>query len=133
MVVADGQGIPLSCTIHSASPSEVKLVQQTLSKVKRKPKRLIPLIADKAYDSDPLRKELAEQSWELISPHRKNRVKGLKQDGRKLRRYRKRWKIERTISWIASFRRLVVRYERFSCLYQAFIHLACAIICLRRF
>jgi transposase len=52
---------------------------------------------------------------------------------RKLRRYRRRWKIERTISWLSSFRRLVVRYEYHDFVFQGFIHLACIVICLRRF
>jgi transposase len=46
---------------------------------------------------------------------------------------RRRWKIERTISWISSFRPLVIRREYFSFIYQGFIHLACILICLRRF
>jgi transposase len=48
-------------------------------------------------------------------------------------RYRRRWKIERTISWISSFRRLIVRHQYYSFMYQGFIHLACIMICLRRF
>jgi transposase len=55
------------------------------------------------------------------------------QGGRKLRRYRQRWKIERNISWISSFRRLIVRHENYSYLHQGFIHLACIMSCLRRF
>lgn len=92
-----------------------------------------PLIADRAYDSDKLRTSLAAKGWDLVCPHRKGRTKPKTQDGRKLRRYRRRWKIERTISWISSFRRLVVRHDYYSMMYQAFIHLACIIICLRRF
>ncbi|HEX3798857.1 MAG TPA: transposase [Verrucomicrobiae bacterium] len=45
----------------------------------------------------------------LISPHRKNRIKPSLNDGRALRRYRKRWKIERTFAWLGSFRRWLVR------------------------
>jgi transposase len=55
------------------------------------------------------------------------------QDGQKLRRYRRRWKIERTIAWVNSFRRLIVRPEYYSFIYQGFIHLVCSLICLRRF
>jgi transposase len=128
MVVVDGQGIPLGSFLTSASPAEVKLVWPTLERTKGTPKRLI---ADKAYDSDPLRNALKAQSIELICPHRSNRKKKKTQDGRKLRRYRKRWKVERTFAWIGNFRRLVVRYERSLLLYQAFFHLACLVITLR--
>ena len=92
-----------------------------------------PLIADRAYDSDKLRTNLLAKGWDLVCPHRRGRVRPKTQDGRKLRRYRHRWKIERTISWISSFRRLMIRHEHYGFVYQGFIHLACILICLRRF
>lgn len=52
------------------------------------------LIGDKAHDSDPLDAALREQGVEIIAPHRSNRT--LKtQDGRRLRRYERRWVVER--------------------------------------
>jgi transposase len=140
MVVVDGQGIPIGSTLASASPAEVKLAEETLEAVKvprqsrgRPKKRPLRLIGDKAYDSDALRKRCKELKIELIVPHRKNRYKTKKQDGRKLRRYRKRWKIERTFAWLSNFRRLVVRYERLITVYRGFFHLACLMIVLNRF
>ena len=67
------------------------------------------VIADKAYDSDPLRNRLRRRGIELICPHKKGRVRPATQDGLALRRYRRRWIIERTIAWLGNFRRLVVR------------------------
>ena len=130
MVVVDGQGLPLGSQLASASPAEVTLAQTTLDAIQAEtqPARLI---ADKAYDSDPLREALEKRGIELICPHRVNRRKPKRQDGRPLRRYRKRWKVERTIAWLGNFRRLVVRYERKIQMYQAFFHLACCIILLR--
>ena len=96
-------------------------------------KRPLRLIADKGYDSDPLRKRLKKLKIDLIVPHKRNRKKPKTQDGRKLRRYRKRWKIERTFSWMSNFRRLVVRYERLITVYRGFFHLACLMIVLNRF
>lgn len=93
-----------------------------------KPKRVI---ADKAYDVDALRERLAKRDVELIVPHRRHRVRPKLQDGRSLRRYRRRWKVERTFSWLQTFRRLVVRYERHSRMFQAFVHVACMMITLR--
>jgi transposase len=133
MVVADGQGIPLACSTASASPAEVTLAESTLEQAPRPEGKTLAVIADRAYDSDPLRKRLTEQGWDLVCPHRQGRRKPRTQDGRKLRRYRHRWIIERTISWLGNFRRLLVRHEYYSHLYQAFLHLACALICLRRF
>jgi len=91
------------------------------------------LVCDKAYDSDPLRQRLqAERGIELICPHRGNRKRAPTQDGRKLRRYQRRWKVERTFAWLGNFRRLVVRYERSLKMYQAFFHVACLLITLRQ-
>ena len=67
----------------------------------------------------------------MIAPHRKNRKKKKTQDGRKLRRYKKRWKVERLFAWLGNFRRLVVRYERRAKNYLGFVHLGCMMILLR--
>jgi hypothetical protein len=53
------------------------------------------LIGDRAYDADPLDSELAKLGVEMIAPHRRNRKRPKTQDGRSLRRYKRRWKIER--------------------------------------
>jgi len=138
MVVVDGQGIPLGSRLVSASPGEVTLAESTLAQISvprggrgRPQKRPLRIVADRAYDCDPLRSRLLQQGMVLICPHRKNRRKPSLNDGRMLRRYRKRWKIERTFAWLGNFRRLSVRYEHQIKLYEAFFHLACLIITLR--
>ena len=133
MAIADRSGLPLAIHVVSASPNEVTLVEETLDRVwtEELPERLI---ADKAYDSDGLDAQLTE-AWgvELISPHRCNRVKEPTQDGRVLRRYRRRWKIERLFAWLHNFRRLVVRYEVRPENFLGMLHLACIVILLRSF
>jgi transposase len=66
------------------------------------------LIGDKAYDSDPLEGELAQSGIELIAPHKRNRRKPKTQDGRELRRYKRRWKVERFFAWLQNYRRIVI-------------------------
>ncbi len=90
------------------------------------------LICDRAYDARWFRERLAARGIELICPHRRGRKVPL-QDGRPLRRYRRRWKMERTFAHLGNFRRLLIRYERHLCLYQGFLHLACLILTLRHF
>lgn len=138
MVVVDGQGVPLGSHLTSASPAEVKLAEVTLQNIAvpragrgRPQQRPLRVIADRAYDSDPLRGRLLRRGILLIVPHRKNRRLLALNDGRTLRRYRKRWKIERTFAWLGNFRRLVVRYDRDLNRYRAFFHIACALITLR--
>ena len=140
MVVVDGRGLPLGNYLHSASPAEVRLAETTLAAIRvarrhhagRPRQKPLRVIADKAYDSDPLRKRLQRRGIELICPHKKNRVRPATQDGRSLRRYRRRWIVERTNAWLGNFRRLVVRYDRSLTIYGAFFHIACFMIVLRR-
>lgn len=139
MIATDGQGIPIGLMIDSASVHEVKLLESTLYEIsigscnpgrpRSKPQRVI---ADKAYDSNKARKALSKRGIEPIIPARSNNSKASHQDGRKLRRYRRRWTVERTISWIQNCRRLVVRYERFWQHWLSFVHLACAMLVLGR-
>lgn len=82
------------------------------------------MIGDKAYDSDPLRRRLGEMGIELIAPHRANRKKPPTQDGRKLRRYKRRWMIERVFAWLGKYRRLVVRWDHDVNIYRAFVLVA---------
>ena len=94
------------------------------------------MIGDKAYDSDPLDKQLLEERGiELIAPHRMNRhrKKEPSQDGRPLRRYKRRWKIERLFAWLHNFRRIVVRWDYYPEHYQGFVQLGCILILLRHF
>jgi transposase len=132
MAISDAAGTCLALHVTSASPHEVRLVHQTLAtrQVNGKPEKLI---GDKAYDSDLLDAELAEQGIELIAPHRKNRKKPKTQDGRKLRRYKRRWKVERLFAHLGNFRRLVVRYERSADNFLGFFRLACIKLLLKYF
>ena len=130
MALADASGLPLAVHAASASPHEVTLLEATLaaSCVGEEPERLI---GDRAYDSDPLDGALQERGIEMIAPHRRNRKKRKTQDGRKLRRYKRRWKIERLFAWLSNFRRLVVRYERRVDNYLGLVKLGCIVILLR--
>jgi transposase len=74
---------------------------------------------------------LAAVGIELIAPHRANRKQPATQDGRPLRRYRRRWKIERLFAWLQNFRRLLVRYEYHAENFLGFVHLGCMVILLR--
>jgi transposase len=133
MAIADAAGFPVAAHIESASPHEVKLVEATIdsSFTEYAPDRLI---GDKAYDSDGLDQKLSvDRGIDMIAPHRKRRKRLPTQDGRKLRRYRRRWKVERMFAWLQNFRRLVVRYEYHAENFLALLQLGCSIILLRLF
>lgn len=129
MAVADRHGLPVAVCVESATPHEVKLATNTLVQM------IIPdvpqnLIGDNAYDSDKLDSELRQYGIELIAPRCTNR-RNTTQDLRRLRRYRRRWKIERLFAWLQNFRRLVVRYERHAENFLGMLYLGCCLILLR--
>ena len=129
MVVADRNGLPVSVCAESTAPHEVTLAMSTLLQM------VIPdapqsLIGNNACDSDRLDTELRSYGIEVIAPHRWNR-KISTQDRRRLRRYRRRWRIERLFAWLQNFRRLVVRYERHAENFLGMLQLASSLILLR--
>jgi transposase len=98
---------------------------------KARPKQMI---GDRAYDSDPLDRRLAERyGIALIAPHKVNRSRPKTQDGRKLRRYCRRWKIERLFAWLHNFRRLVTRWEYHEANFLGLVQLGCILILLRNY
>ena len=132
MVLVDARGLPVAVDTCSATPHESKLVQGLFDFMLtlEPPQRII---GDKAYDSDRLDEEMDDESIEMIAPHRRNRTPAnVTQDGRKLRRYTRRWTVERTIAWFQNFRRLCIRYEKSTTLFQGFLHLGCSIILLKQ-
>jgi transposase len=134
-MVVERNGIPVGVEAASADVHEVHLARPALESV---PASIevpwdVPVLADRAYDSDPLREALAADGYRLLAPHRRNRTRPPTNDGRRMRRYRRRYVVERTFGWLHSYRRVVVRHEWYSFIHQGFIHLACALIALRRF
>lgn len=140
MVMTDKQGIPLSGLLESAQISEFNLALPTIDSVavprrplhpKRRPEKLC---ADKGYDAKWLREELRRRHIQPYIP--KRRKQGEQEEPAYNERikpyYQNRWVVERTISWLGWFRRLVIRWERSIVTYQAFFNLACIMICLRR-
>ncbi len=111
MVLVDGAGTPLGAYLDAASPAEVTLLEQTLASqpIRGTPERLI---ADRGYDRHAARRFLKRRGIQPIIPARRNNPQAPDQDGRCLRRYRRRWIVERTIGWLGNFRRLTVRYDR---------------------
>jgi transposase len=128
MAIADRSGLPVSATIAAGQRHEVRLVSAAIDArfTKEKPQRLI---GDRAYDSAPLEEELAKQDIQLIAPRK---VKSKRwPDGRCLRRYKRRWRVERLFAWLLRFRRISERYENKAENYLGFVHLGCLVILLR--
>jgi transposase len=129
MVISDRSGLPIAARIASGPRAEVQLVEETLASrfTRALPKRLI---GDQAYDSNPLDERLRRRGVELIAPNNPTHKKS--QDGRPLRRYRRRWHIERLIAWLLRMRRVHTRYEVKPGNFLGFILLACVRLLIRR-
>jgi transposase len=135
MSLVDANGLPISLSFQDANPAEVTLAFDLVQAcwTEELPERVI---GDKAYDSDALDAELADCGVEMIAAHRQNRTPGNNtQDGRKLRRAKRRWKVERFFAWLQAwlqhFRRMVVRYERKAMNFYGFVLLAAIIMHVR--
>ncbi|MFZ3212024.1 MAG: IS5 family transposase [Terriglobales bacterium] len=130
VAVADVHSLPLAVSVQSASPHESQVVEEVLSQsfLDQLPARLI---GDKAYDSDRLDRDLFQRyGIELIAPHRQTRRRPT-QDGRPLRRYRRRWRVERLFAWLHWFRRLVTRREYHIENFFGMVRLGCIKLLLR--
>jgi len=113
MAVTDRHGLPVAVHTAAATPHEVTLGCPPLLQgfLPHWPQRLI---GERADDSDPLAQRLALAGVELIAPHKRNRKRPPTQDGRPLRRYRRRWKGERLVAWLQNSRRLLPRFEYYA-------------------
>ena len=132
MAVADRSGLPVAVCAGGASPHETKFVLELIGSCATagRPERLI---GDKAYDSNPLDAECAGLGVDLIAPHRAGRRKRRTQDGRSLRRYARRWKVERLFAWLQNYRRLITKFERKIENFLAFLRLASFMILAKKY
>ena len=132
MVLIDAKGLPVSVDTAPANRAESHCIQQLFPFMLTETSP-VRIIGDKAYDSDPLDESMTEKGIEMIAPHRSNRKPENKTpDGRPLRRSKRRWKVERTIAWLQHYRRLCIRWEKSTKLFQAFLHFSCTLLLLRQ-
>jgi transposase len=132
-VVTDKSGLPLGLALAAANVCEQQLLVPAVNDVPVPIPDGTPVIADKGHDSDPLRDELEAQGLVPVIPHRENRVRASRNDGRRLRRYRRRWKVERTNAWLHCYRALAVRWSHYLFMYAGLVYLAFIHLALQRF
>lgn len=140
MLAVDGSGIPLNLLTEAANISEYRLALQTVDGISVATRPLHPrkrpdaLIADKGYDAGWLRQAFYKRNITPYIP--KRRHKGKTEEPRYNSTiqhfYATRWIVERTNAWLQNYRRITIRWDRYADSYEAFIELACILICLRR-
>lgn len=130
------EGVPLAAVSAPASVGETRLVEPVLEQLNGSGcPSLWPeiIIADKAYDSDALRAVTASVGILLLAPHRRNRrPENCTNDGRRMRRYRNRWKVERTFAHAGNYRRFTTRYERLLVTANAVVNAVCMLLVLAK-
>ena len=127
--MVDRGGIPLSVIHSAANVHDSKVLEEVVDAISpiRKPSRGRPrkrprkLHADKAYDFPRCRGVLRRRGI-------KSRIARRGKDTSE-RLGRHRWVVERTLAWLARYRRLAVRYERRADIHEAFLRLGCSLIC----
>jgi transposase len=132
-VVVDASGLPLGMAAAPANVTEHALLMPALDDVPVHVPRGTPVVADRGHDSDPLRDDLEASGFVPVIPHRRNRVRPSRNDGRRLRRYRHRWRVERTNAWLHCYRGLAVRWSYYSFMYVGLVYLSFIHIALQRF
>lgn len=130
-LLTDGKGTPLSATLTAANRHDVTqllplvdAVPPVRGKVGRPRRRPKSLYADRAYDSQPHRDQLHRRG---IKPHlaRRNTEHG---SGLGVVRY----VAEQSQALLHQFKRLRTRYDVRDDIHEAFLDLACCVICWRR-
>ena len=114
LAIVDENTFPIAIHMDSANPHESKSIMQTINAIPESIGKIRNLVGDKAYDSDPLDKQLKEEKGiDLIAPHKSNRTAGVTQDPDVLKEnYSKRHKVENFWAQLQWGRRIVVRYEK---------------------
>jgi len=133
-VLTDGEGIPLSVVVTAANRNDFKETKNVLDNIvieRPEPteKEVQNLCMDKGFDYPEVRELVDEYGY---TAHIRSR--GEESSKKKnIPGYRaRRWVVERTHSWMNRFRHLLIRWEKKTENYEAFIHLACAVITIRR-
>jgi transposase len=132
-LLTEGHGVPVGLVVEGANRHDMKLVQATLESIlvaRPEPTAISPqgLCLDKGYDYDEVRLLLVEFGFTAHIRPRDEEARDLARDATQRAR---RWVVERTHSWMNRFRRILVRWEKKSQNYLAFLHFACALISFR--
>jgi len=127
-LLTDGAGIPLALVVDGANRHDSKLLVATLDGIviaRPEPTEDHPqhLCLDAAYDGAPAREEVQARGYiEHIRSRGEAKIEKVRTPGYRARR----WVVERTHSWLNRSRRLLVRWEKKTENYLAFLQLACA-------
>jgi transposase len=124
--------VPLAVAVDGANVPDQTLVVETLDAIpieRPEPTCDEPqnLCLDKGYAGEPVDREVRERGY---TPHVPRKTNQAPKPARRRSKAR-RWKVERTHSWLNRARRLMTRWEKKAANYLGFLHLRFAIVTLR--
>ena len=123
--------MPISVCLEGANIHDMKLLRQTIDNINiERPaflETIVNLCLDKGYDYLECEELIVEKGMRPHIRHRGEEIED-KMQGKKPRR----WVIERDFSWFNRYRRLLIRWEKKSENYLAFIHIACSVMLLSK-
>jgi putative transposase len=127
----DGRGVPLAVAVEGANVPDQTLVAATLDAIpverpEPTPQQPQHLCLDKGYAGEPVDRKVRERGYTPHVPSKTNQIPKPKHRGKP-----RRWKVERTHSWLNRARRLLIRWEKKVANYLGFLHLQFAIVALR--
>ena len=127
----DGRGVPLAIAVEGANVPDQKLVAATLDAIPVErpdstPEEPQHLCLDKGYAGEPVDRQARKRGYTPHVPCKTNQIPKPKHRGKP-----RRWKVERTHSWLNRARRLLIRWEKKVANYLGFLHLQFAIVALR--
>jgi len=133
-VQTEGAGLPIGITVAGANRPDLTLLAATLDATvipRPAPSAEQPqhLCLDAGYDNRPCREVIAEAGY---LPHIRSR-----HDEHHAKRHTpgytaRRWVVERALSWINRFRKVLICFEKLTATHYALLCLACAYIALKR-
>jgi putative transposase len=131
-VLIDGRGVPLAVAVDGANVPDQKLLAETLDNIPLERPRPAPrkpqhLCLDKGCTGRPVDRQVRRLGYTPHIPRKVNEPLKPKHRRGKARR----WKVERTHSWINRARRLLIRWEKKVANYLGFLHLPFALVALR--
>jgi transposase len=121
-VAVDGLGQPTTILLSPGQDHDVTKAPELIHD-----SEAAKVIADKAYDSDPLVAKIEAQGATAVIPPRKNRTEARAYDKEE---YKKRNVVERFINLLKQSRRVATRYEKTARNFLGFVLLASTIVML---
>jgi transposase len=131
--LTEGHGIPIGLAVEGANRNDMKMVRETIENIvveRPEPTEEEPqgMCLDKGYDFQEVRDILVEFGF---TAHIRSRGEEAKELAAEAGMRARRWVVERAHSWMNRFRRILIRWEKKSQNYIAFLHFACGLIACR--